>query len=446
MRSLATTLAREQDKLLTCIHCGFCLPVCPTYTRLGDENDSPRGRLHLMRAVSEGRLGADSPAFQLHIDRCLGCRACETVCPSGVQYGALLELAREEAAAAGGTRLHDRLILAVFARHGLTRLAMALARVLRVTGVPALAARLLPSWRLLAGLRLAAGMLAASVPWRGLREREPVVSGPEVDGPARPSDRGATDGAVGRDGARVALLRGCVQHGLFGHANEATARVLSANGIRVREVSGQGCCGALHAHGGDLEGARRLARINVDAFEAESAGMIVANAAGCGTIMKEYGHLLEHDPAYAERGAALAASVRDLAEVLAELGPRSGAPLRATVTVDAPCHQLHAQGIAEAPAALLAAIPGLRMVPLAGADECCGGAGIYGITHRELGGRIGADKVAAVAETGAEVVVTGNPGCVMQIGAGLRVAGIACHAMHPVELLDESYRRAGLYS
>jgi glycolate oxidase iron-sulfur subunit len=172
---------------------------------------------------------------------------------------------------------------------------------------------------------------------------------------------------------------------------------------------------------------------------------VVVNSAGCGAVMKEYGHLLEHDPEYAERAARLAHGVRDLSEVLAERGPRRGRPVGLRVTADAPCHQLHAQGLADAPAAVLDAVPGLAVIPLRAADECCGGAGVYAITHPDLGGRIGADKVDAVVETGADVVVTGNPGCIMQIGAGLRMAGARCRVLHPVELLDESYRRSGWY-
>jgi glycolate oxidase iron-sulfur subunit len=449
--SLAATLQSEQDKLLTCVHCGFCLPACPTYTRLGDENDSPRGRLHLMRGVAEGRLDPASNAFQIHIDRCLGCRACETVCPSGVQYGALLELAREEVVRASGGRWRDRLLLALFSRPGATRVVMALARVLRATGLPALVAWMLPAWGWLAGPRLAAGMLAASAPWRGLRraDRAPAAGGGDgeatADGAALARARGGDSGRPVGEAGVTGLLRGCVQQGLFSHVNDATARVLSANGLQVHEVPEQVCCGALHAHAGDLEGARALARRNVDAFGTAGVNTVVVNAAGCGAVMKEYGHLLEHDRAYAERAATLAAAVRDLSEVLAERGPRPGAPVGLTVTADAPCHQLHAQGVAIAPGMVLDAIPGLRVVPLAGADECCGGAGLYGMTHPDLGGRIGADKVAAVTATGADAVVTGNPGCIMQIGAGLRMARTRTRALHPVELLDESYRRAGRY-
>ena len=439
--SAAATLADAEDKILTCVHCGFCLPVCPTYTRLGDENDSPRGRLHLMLAVVDGRLDASSHAFQLHIDRCVGCRACETVCPSGVQYGALLELAREEVVRAGGTRWHTRLLLAVFARPTLTRVAMITARVVRATGLPALAAKRLPSWRWLRGIRLSAGMLAASARWRGLKR----ASHEAAAGTAVPAVVEGEKLAAAAPHGVAALLRGCVQEGLFGRVNEATARVLGANGVKVVEAPNQVCCGALHAHGGDLEGARALARRNIDAFEAAGSEVVVVNAAGCGAAMKDYGHLLEHDPLYAARAVRMAAAVRDISEVLADRGPRTGAAVGLTVTADAPCHLLHAQGVAKAPAAVLGAVPGLKVVPLRAADECCGGAGVYGMTHPDLGGRIGADKVAAVAETGADVVVTGNVGCVMQIGAGLRMAKLPCRALHPVELLDESYRRAGFY-
>ncbi len=471
-RGVGATLASELDSLLTCVHCGFCLPACPTYTRLGDENDSPRGRLYLMRAVAEGRLDAGSDAFQTHIDRCLGCRQCETVCPAGVQYGGLLELARAEVQRTGTGGSARRALLGVFTHPKLWSFSMAFARLLRSTRLPALAVRLLPSWRWLAGLRLSAGMLAATTRWPGLRrapvERgatgrkkrakrgdaaEPTAVAPVVakasaalaSGAALAVARGGDAARPVGDASRAAVLLGCVQQGLFGRVNAATARVLGANGFTVAPAPGQGCCGALHAHAGDLEGARALARLNIDAFEASGAEVVVVNAAGCGAVMKEYGHLLENDPTHAERGARFADLVRDLSEVLAERGPKPGGAIGLRVTADAPCHQLHAQGLAAAPAAVLAAIPGLELVPLRGADECCGGAGTYGLTHAQLGGRITADKVAAVTETGADIVVTGNPGCVMQIGAGLRMAGSKCRALHPVELLDESYRRAGLY-
>jgi glycolate oxidase iron-sulfur subunit len=240
---------------------------------------------------------------------------------------------------------------------------------------------------------------------------------------------------------RVALLHGCVQQALFPRVNRDTAFVLRACGCTIVHARRQRCCGALHAHSGDLDGARALARANIDAFEAAGADAIVVNAAGCGAMMKEYGELLEHDARYAARSARMARRVRDVAEFLVEVGVPAGAPLPLRVTYDAPCHLLHAQGIAHAPLDLLTAIPDLEHVPLKRADECCGGAGIYGLLHAELGGRILDDKVAAIRDTGADVVVTPNPGCAMQIGAGLRLAGVATPVLHPIELIADSLRR-----
>lgn len=246
--------------------------------------------------------------------------------------------------------------------------------------------------------------------------------------------------------ARTGMLLGCVQDGLLGRVNRATARVLNANGFKAEEVSGQGCCGAIHAHTGDLKGARELARKNIRAFEAGDLEFIGVNAAGCGAAMKEYPHLLAEDPEYGERAQALASRVRDITELLGKPGLLQGGELPLKVTYDAPCHLLHAQRISKEPLTLLDSIPGLEVVPLRGHDECCGGAGIYGITHPELGGRISQDKVQAILDTGAQAVATGNPGCMMQIGAGLKMAGARVDVVHPMELLDESYRRGGLYT
>lgn len=239
------------------------------------------------------------------------------------------------------------------------------------------------------------------------------------------------------------MLTGCVQQGLFARVNQATRRVLEVNGCEVVDVPAQRCCGALHAHGGALEGARALARANVDAFEAAGVEHVVVNAAGCGAAMRAYGELLADDPAYAARAAAFAARVRDVSELLAERGPRPGAPLPLRITWDAPCHLEHAQRITRAPLDVLAAIPGLVRVPLPGADQCCGGAGIYGLLHPELGGRILSDKVNAIRPLEVDAVVTSNPGCMMQIGAGLLLAGDRTPVLHVVELLAESYGRAG---
>ena len=432
--ALAAALLAQEDRLLPCVHCGFCLPACPTYVRLGDENDSPRGRLYLMRAVVEGRLSAGSDAFQTHIDRCLGCRACEPVCPSGVEYGLLLESAREVAFRARKPGMSVRALLSVFRRGVLLRWSMSLARMARGLGLAWLGAKLTPRLRWLHPVRFGLAMLAAS---RGSR----LLFFAPAGSASWPVDAPAGDAP----GARVALLTGCVQAGLFARVNDATERVLRANGFEIVRVTGQRCCGALHTHAGDARSARRLARANVDAFEKSRIDFVAVNAAGCGAALKEYGHLLAADSKYAEAAARLAETTRDVSELLAEAGVRRGAPVPLRVTYDAACHLCHAQRLKEAPRAMLEAIPELDLVPLPGEEECCGGAGIYGMTHPELGGRIGSDKVASVVATGAAVVVTANPGCIMQIGAGLLLRGSRIKAHHPVELLDESYDRAGFY-
>jgi glycolate oxidase iron-sulfur subunit len=386
-----------------------------------------------MRAVVDGRLDPGSDAFQTHMDRCLGCRACEPVCPSGVEYGSLLEAARDVAARHRAPALITRLLVRIFGSVSLRWAFFLGGRLVRGTGVAALGARLLPARGLAGSARLGMAMLAATAPWKGLRT---AGSGAGAAG----------DEAGPRGKGRVAVLLGCVQEGLFGRVNDATVRVLEANGFEVVSVRGQDCCGALHAHAGDLEGARALARINVARFEAAGVDWVVVNAAGCGAAMKQYGDLLGADAAFAGRAAALAKNVKDVSEILAESGPRRGAPVPCRVAYDHPCHLLHAQRIEQAPLKVLAAVPGAEVRVVDDASECCGGAGIYGITHPDLGGRIGGDKIAAVRRAGCDVAATPNPGCMMQIGAGLRLEGAPEGVIHPVELLDESYRRAGYYA
>ena len=440
--ALAAALWAQEDRLMPCVHCGFCLPACPTYVRLADENDSPRGRLHLMRAVVEGRLSPESDAFQTHIDRCLGCRACEPVCPSSVAYGVLLEAARETVFRARKRPAVVGTLLAVFSSRVWTTWSMRLARVVRGLGLAGLAARWIPGNRLFHPIRFGLAMLEAS---RGRQFRERASSGSGAPGASEAGTSAGVPRWKAGDRGRVAILRGCVQEGLFARVNDATERVLRANGYEMIEVSGQGCCGALHTHTGDAVGARELARANVQALASAEVDFVAVNAAGCGAALKEYGHLLEADEEYRETAEALAASTRDISELLADDDLRVGAPLPARVTYDAACHLCHAQGLRQEPRALLEAIPELVVLPLQDEEECCGGAGIYGITHAELGSDIGADKVSAVLATGAEIVATGNPGCMMQIGAGLLLEGSDIVARHPVELLDESYRRAGFY-
>ena len=397
-----------------CVHCGFCLPACPTYLATGDESDSPRGRIVLMRALERGELAADDPALVEHLDACLGCRGCEPVCPSGVGYGRGLEAAREQIARTTGLGARARAILAVFRQTMLWRPIFTLARALRGTGLPAR----------LAGESDAAftfGMLAATTPLR-----------PSAVPPLRPAahPRGT-----------VAIFRGCVMDSLFRHVHDATRRTLAANGYRVVEVPGQVCCGALHEHAGDRADAEALARRNIAAF-ADDADFIVVNSAGCGALLKDYGHLLGED-----RGAAFAARVRDVSELLAAAGPRVGGPLPLDVAYDASCHLQHAQGVHAEPLAVLAAIPELRLRLLPGHDKCCGSAGIYSMLHPAMARSVLELKVAelAAALPRPSLVTTGNPGCLMQIGAGLRAAELPIGVAHPVELLDWSYQAGGLY-
>jgi glycolate oxidase iron-sulfur subunit len=422
-----------EEGLLTCVHCGFCLPACPTYRELGDEADSPRGRLHLMRAVAERRLDPASDAFQTHIDRCLGCRACEPVCPSGVPYGSLLESARQVARSALPARKRTagpvvEAMLELFRRPIPLRLALTGARVARSLRLPSLARRIAPRGKRGDALRFAAAMLEAS----GGRRRN-------VGRADRPRPSRTRRGAGAPVGPRVALLPGCVQGSLFGRVVDASERVLSRNGCEVARMGAGGCCGALHAHAGDHGGAVALARARIAETERMEVDMIVTDAAGCGAAMKEYVEWFEADRDWADRAAAFSAKVRDVTEVLAELGPMQGGELRRKVALDPPCHLRHAQRADAATEKVLAAIPGLEVRMVADPDACCGGAGIYGVTHPELGGAVGARKVSEVRATGAPCVATGNPGCMMQIGAGLILAGSRMEVVHPVELLDESY-------
>ncbi len=424
-----TPLARARHGLDACVHCGFCLQACPTYLVLEDENDSPRGRLLLMRAVVEGTLGSDDETVQTHIDRCLGCRACETVCPSGVPYGELLEATRATIAERRPLPMVARLILWVFARRPRLTVALAFARLLRATRIAAL----------LAGLPGRVGfsmaMLASTTrPGRwapGTRTRGAA-------GAAQPVE----DGHAGGRG-RAALLRGCVMDGLFRETNRATARAVRKAGYEIVDVPDQGCCGALHAHAGDLAGARALARANVAAFARSGASVIVSNAAGCGAMLETYGHLLADDPEWAERAAQVAAAARDVSEVVAptlQPAPRGVAADASTSTIrvayDPPCHLLHAQRVSEPPLALLAAIPGIDVVPLVDGDQCCGAAGIYNLLEPAISESVLAPKLGHIAASGASWVVTGNPGCLMQIGAGLRRTGSRVRVMHPIDLLD----------
>lgn len=408
-----TPLAQARAGLDACVHCGFCLQACPTYVVLEDENDSPRGRLLLMRSLLEGSLQTSDETVRGHLDRCLGCRACETACPAGVPYGHLLEATRATLTARHPLPVGARLMLAVFARRSLTRLAMFFGRALRASRLAPVLARLVPG-----RFGFAIHMLEST--------RVPVA-------------RQSYDPPITSSGATFALLRGCVMEGLYAQTNRATERVLRVNGFRDVPAEGQRCCGALHAHAGDLDTARTLARRNIEVFERSVADYIVSNAAGCGAMMKEYGILLEHDAEWVARAAQLSARVRDVSELLADAGPVEGGRVDRSVTYDAPCHLLHAQRISAPPLKMLAAIPGLALVPLEGAENCCGAAGIYNLLEPDTSAAVLAPKLDHIRDTRAALVVTGNPGCMMQIGAGLRRANSSARAIHPVDLLDASY-------
>lgn len=449
-------LSGEMEKILGCIHCGLCLPACPTYHQTGNENDSPRGRIYLMRAVAEGNLSLEAPALSRHLDLCLGCRACETACPAGVDYGHLLEAAREslreqeeKTGPIRGFQPQKKLLAIalgyVFPYPARLRAVFGLLRVIR--GSRLLDGLLQGSWlrRLAAPLDFSLSLLASTRPpsWMAGRDRPRAMT--KTNSPS---------------GVRqpVAVFTGCVMEGLFRETNQATTRVLAVNHCQPIEVPTQVCCGALHAHAGDLSQARQLARRNIDAFDAflhahvEQASpssthrpTIIINAAGCGALLKEYGKLLADDPDYAERAATFSRHVEDVTEFLARRGPVAGAKIDHSVTLDAPCHLYHAQRVTTAPEAVLKAIPGLDYRPLTGSQDCCGGAGIYNLSEPEMSGKILAEKIGHVRSTGASVLATANPGCQMQLAAGVRLHGAGCQVVHVVDLLDESYARAGHY-
>ena len=408
-----TPLAHARAGLDACVHCGFCLQACPTYVVLEDENDSPRGRLLLMRSLLEGSLQTSDEAVRGHLDRCLGCRACETVCPSGVPYGQLLEATRATITDRHPLPLPARLLLKVFEFRPAMRAAMAAARAMRATRLGRVLAKALPG-----RFGFALHMLEATC--------VPVTRGEYV---------AQGDGSRGT----VALLEGCVMAGMYADTNAATERTLTVNGYRCVSAKGQRCCGALHAHAGDLETARKLARRNIEAFDESGADYIVSNAAGCGAMLKEYAHLLADDLDWAERATKISTRARDVSELLAAAGPIPGGKVNLTATYDAPCHLLHAQRIAAPPLKVLAAITGLTLVPLTDAEYCCGAAGIYNLLEPDTSAAVLAPKLQHIANSGASLVATGNPGCLMQIGAGLIRTGSDARVVHPVDLLDASY-------
>ncbi len=428
MAAQALQNAQEpEDVHLDCIHCGLCLAVCPTYLQLGSEVDSPRGRIYLIDAMEEGRISPASPTFEKHMHLCLECRACESACPSGVRFSLMMNdarrLIRQEKRLSGWeTFLRRAVFELIFPDRRLLHAAFRLLRLYQKSGLQRFVR--------------AAGMLRL-LPKR-VRDMEALLPRiPGVPGYGLP-ERASRPGRL-----RAAFFEGCVMPEIFGPVHDATLRVLEKNDVSVCLPSRQACCGALHLHDGEMAGALDLARRNIDAFENDGADYIVVNAAGCGAMLKEYGQLLKDDPVYAGRARAFSARVKDIAEFLDTFGiNRDMTPLKLKVTYDDPCHLLHGQGIRQAPRNLLRSIPGLELVELQDADRCCGSAGIYNLTHPDMAARILEEKIANILKTGAEVVATGNPGCMLQIGAALRERGLSVEVVHPIELLDRAYRRS----
>ena len=413
-----------------CVHCGLCLAYCPTFSELGTEMDSPRGRIFLIKSLAEGRMTLSDSVVD-HLALCLDCRACETVCPAGVPYGRLIEAAKAEIehVRPGGTLrklfrwVNFGLLLQ---RPSMLRLAAGALRMYQASGLQALVRRS-GLTRLLPGTLPAWEALLPTLPSRAARARLPRLV------PAEGARR-----------TRVALLEGCVQSIVFGDHNRATARVLAKNGVEVVVPEAQGCCGALNAHGGDHAGAVAMAKRTIAAFDTEETDAIVVNTSGCGAHMKAYGALLDSDAEWKERAARFAAKVRDVSEFLASTplrGPLSPVPMK--ITYHDPCHVVHGQKIRRQPRELLAQIPGLTVVDLPESDWCCGSAGIYNLTQPEMATRLLHRKVANVLATGAEAVVTANPGCILQIQQGLTAHGSAIRVLHIVEVLDRAYSSEG---
>jgi glycolate oxidase iron-sulfur subunit len=410
--------ALDVPELYQCVHCGLCLDACPTYRALRIESESPRGRIHLVRAAAEGRVELNE-GFAEHLNLCLMCRACESACPSGVKYGRIAEAAR---AAVGppGSKLARAIANLAFTQllpfPSRLRLAARLLRFYQISGAERIAGKILPQ-----RLREMSAMLP------DVRER---FFAPEAE----------VFPAIGARRARVGMLGGCVMSVLFSDIDAATLRVLRKNGCEVVLPKNQACCGALNVHNGETAAAKEMARRNIDAFLAFDLDAIVVNAAGCGAAMKEYGHLLRDDPAYAEKAQRFAGLVRDASEFLFEIEiiPPTGA-VDMIVTYQDPCHLAHGQKIRSQPRALLQKIPGIRLIEMNTADRCCGSAGIYNITHSAMSQQLLEEKMRSVAATGAAAVVAPNPGCMLQLRYGAKRYGPAVEVYHLMDLLDRAY-------
>lgn len=409
----------QQADLDRCVHCGLCLQACPTYRQLGLEADSPRGRIYQMIQVSEGAPVSD--AYREHIDLCLACRACETACPSGVPYGRLVEAARTEIENRTWRpwlirTIRNFLYNRLLPSPGLLTIAGSAIWLYQCTGIQSIV-------RFTGVARLF-----------GLHNLEALT--PPAEAPFFFSKFGRTFPATGERKYRVALLGGCIGSVSFARLNEATIRVLQRNGCEVVVPADQTCCGALHVHAGLREKARELAARNLDAFLSEPFDAILTNTAGCGSTLKEYGELLEHDP----RAARFSALTKDVNEFLAAIDlNREMRPLNCRVTYQDSCHLLHGQKIRKAPRQLIAQIPGIDFREMPHADHCCGSAGVYNVVHNDMAMRILSDKMADIDTVAPDIIVTANTGCILQLRAGVRKSGKKTRVLHVVELLDEAY-------
>ena len=405
-----------------CVHCGFCLPTCPTYVLWGEEMDSPRGRIYLMKQGLEGEPMTDS--MVQHWDACLGCMACVTSCPSGVQYDRLIETTRAQVERRHQRTRKDRalrgLVFSLFPYPRRLRMLRGPLRGIQRTGLDRAVRR--------------TGLLERVAPHLAAMESLAPRLGKAERLPERMP-------AAGERRAVVGLLTGCVQREFFPGVNAATARVLQAEGCDVVMPREQGCCGALSTHSGRESEAQRFARSAVDVFEAAGVDRVVVNAAGCGSAMKEYADLLADDPAYAGRARALADKVRDVSEILVELGPLAPRhPLEVRVAYHDACHLGHAQGVRSQPRELLGQVPGLELREIAEPELCCGSAGVYNILNPEPARQLGDRKAANIVATGARLLVTANPGCLMQVASAIERSGHPMGMAHTVEVLDASIR------
>ncbi|MBA3274797.1 MAG: 4Fe-4S dicluster domain-containing protein [Chloroflexia bacterium] len=413
----------DDDLLRACVHCGMCLPTCPTYRLTGQEASSPRGRLWLMKSVADGRLDLLDPEFDEQMYQCLNCRACEAVCPSGVHYGPLVEAARSQLEQHRPRPLWQRL----GRKAGLD---FPFSRVSRMRAM-------VNGLRLYQRVGLSSALRKTGVlRWLRLETLESML--PSIQEPPLVSGKESWNPPVIED--RVALFNGCVMSTVFSNVNRATGRVLAHNNVATAVPATQQCCGALHVHSGMMNEARKLARTNIEAFDGDGTSPIIVTAAGCGAALKEYGFLLKDDPNYADRAERFSGRVNDVTEYLAarDLVPPTH-EVKATVTYQEPCHLAHAQRITAQPRKLLAQVPGLEIAEMKESSLCCGSAGIYNVIRKRMADELGDRKAENVVATRADCVVTANPGCHMQLRTSLKRNGSEMPVRHIVEILDEAY-------